>query len=83
MALLDLGGPLRQFGLETSPCSLVVESVLLLEQPEGFLCAKLSDPCKVLHPMAIQYFSSLQFARPRAQRAFDCLGLNGCFCGHG
>jgi hypothetical protein len=39
MALLDLGCALGQFGLETSPCVVVVVGVLLLKQSERFFGA--------------------------------------------
>ena len=39
MALLDLGGSLRQFGLETSPDILLIVVVLLLKESERFFGA--------------------------------------------
>jgi hypothetical protein len=39
MALLDLGCAFGQFGLETSPCVVVVVGVLLLDEPKGFFGA--------------------------------------------
>jgi hypothetical protein len=53
MALLDLDGSLRQFGLETSPDSLLIVVVLLEEQAEGFFRTKLGNPRNVFHTKTI------------------------------
>jgi hypothetical protein len=53
VALFDLCGSLRQFGLETSPDSLLIVVVLLEEQAEGFLRTKLGNSRKVFHTETI------------------------------
>jgi hypothetical protein len=53
VALFNLGGSLRQFGLETSPDSLLIVVVLLEEQAEGFFRAQLGNSCEIFHPEAI------------------------------
>jgi hypothetical protein len=70
MALLNLGGSLREFGFKSSPCVVVVVGVLLLDEPKGFFGAQLCNPREVPHPEAIQHFSSLQLALTQTQRAF-------------
>jgi hypothetical protein len=74
MALPDLGGSPRQFGLEARPCALFLVAVFLCEQAECFLGAQLRDPREVLHSESIQNLNAGQFACTAAQRAFDCLG---------
>ena len=80
--LPDLGGSLRQFGLEARPSVLLVVVVLLLEQAEGFLRAELGNAGSVPHSEAIQYFSALQLAFAQTEGAFDGLGRNGRLSGH-
>ncbi|MGA8344778.1 MAG: hypothetical protein WB781_22800 [Candidatus Sulfotelmatobacter sp.] len=53
MALLDLCGSLREFGLEPSPDSLLIVVVLLEEQAEGFFRTKLGNPRNVFHTETI------------------------------
>ena len=71
MSLPDLGGSLRQFGLEARPYALVVVIVFALEQAEGFFGAELRNASEVLDPEAIQNLSALQFPRTATQRALD------------
>lgn len=74
MALLNLGGSLRQFGLETSPDSLLIVVVLLEEQAEGFFRTKLGNAGGILNAEAIQNLGSLQFAFAQTERARDGVG---------
>jgi hypothetical protein len=53
MALFNLGGSLRQFGLETSPDSLLIVVVHLEKQAEGFFRAQLGNSREVLHAESI------------------------------
>jgi hypothetical protein len=53
MALLDLCGSLRQFGLESSPDILLVVVVLSEGQAEGFFRAQLGNSCEIFHTEAI------------------------------
>ena len=62
MALFNLGGSLRQFGLETSPDSLLIMVVLLEEQAEGFFRTKLGNAGEILNAEAIQDLGALQLA---------------------
>jgi hypothetical protein len=82
VALLDLGGSPRQFGLAPSPVVLAGMFLLLLEEPEGFLGAKLGNAGKIFDAKAIKHLGALQLAFAQAQRAFDSLGRNGWFGGH-
>ena len=74
VALPDLGGSLRQFGLEARPYVLVVVIVLLREQAEGFFGTELCYAGEVLDSEAIQNLGSLQFARAQTQRALNRFG---------
>src|ERR1035437_7368356 len=74
VALLDLSRSLRQFGLEASPCSLVVVGVFLLEQPEGFFGRELSNSGEVLDAEAVENLCPFQLAFAQAKRAFDAFG---------
>ena len=74
MALFNLGGSLRQFGLETSPDSLLIVVVLLEEQAEGFFRTKLGNSGEILNAEAIQNLSSFQFAFAQTKRALDGVG---------
>ncbi|MGO9085931.1 MAG: hypothetical protein ACLQBK_11945 [Candidatus Sulfotelmatobacter sp.] len=82
VALPDLGGSLRQFGLEARPSDLVVVCVLLLKQAESFLSAELSHAGKVFDPKAIQNLGSLECAFPQTEWAFDGLVHRGRLSGH-
>jgi hypothetical protein len=73
MALFNLGGSLRQFGLETSPNSLLIMVVLLEEQAEGFF-TKLGNAGEILNAEAIQNLGSLQFAFAQTEWALDGVG---------
>src|ERR1017187_7501153 len=53
LALLDLGSSLREFGLESSPCIMVVVGVLLLEHAESFFRTQLGNAGEIPHPEAI------------------------------
>ena len=55
MLVSDLGSPLCQFCLESSPRALVLVIVFVLEQPECLFCAQLSDTGEVLDAEAIQH----------------------------
>jgi hypothetical protein len=70
VALFDLCGSLRQFGLETSPASLLIVVVLLEEQAEGFFRTKLGNAGEILNTESIQNFSPFQLALTQTQRAF-------------
>jgi hypothetical protein len=54
VSLCDVGSALRQFGLEPCPHILLVLLLFLEEQPNGFLCAELSDSGEVLHTETIK-----------------------------
>jgi hypothetical protein len=82
MALLDLCGSLRQFGLETSPDSLLIVVVLLEEQAEGFFRTKLGNAGEILNTESIQNLGTLQLALAQTQWALDGVGQNGWFGGH-
>ena len=71
VTLPDLGGSLREFGLEARPYVLLVVIVLLREQSEGFFGTQLGYAGEVLDPEAIQNLSALQFPRTATQRALD------------
>ena len=62
VALFDLCGSLRQFGLETSPDSLLIVVMLLEEQAEGFFRTKLGNAGEILNTEAIQNLGSFQLA---------------------
>jgi len=66
VTLLNLGGSLGEFGLEPSPCALVVVRVLLAEQPECFLCGQLGDASEITDSKPIQNLGALQFSCARA-----------------
>jgi hypothetical protein len=53
MAPFNLRCSLRQFGLETSPDSLLIVVVLLEEQAEGFFRTKLGNAGEILHAESI------------------------------
>jgi hypothetical protein len=74
MALLDLCGSLRKFGLETSPDSLLIAVVLLEEQAEGFFRTELGNAGEVFYTETIQNLSSLQIAFAQTERALDGVG---------
>jgi hypothetical protein len=82
VALLNFGSPLVEFSFEASPCSLVVVGVFLLEQPEGFLGAELSDTGEVLDPETVEHLGALQLAFAQAKRAFDGFGRHRQLGGH-
>jgi hypothetical protein len=48
--------------------------MLLLEQPEGFLCAELRDSGEITDAEAIQNLGAAEFARAIAQRTLDSFG---------
>jgi hypothetical protein len=79
VALLNLGSVLRQFGLEASPCVLMVVGVLLLEQPEGFLGAELGNAGKILDAESVENLSPFQPAFAQTQRALDGFVWQGQF----
>src|ERR1019366_2523884 len=43
----------------------------------GFLCAKLGDTGKILHPQPLKNFGAAEFALTKAERAFDGFGHGG------
>jgi hypothetical protein len=53
VALFNVSGSPCQFGLEASPDILIIVLVLLLEQAEGFLGAKLGNAGEILHAESI------------------------------
>jgi len=70
----NLGGSLRQFGLETRPDILLIVVVLLEEQAEGFFRTKLGNAGEVFHPETIQNLGSFQFAFAQTQWALYGIG---------
>jgi len=57
--LPDLGNPLRQFGLETSPPVLVLPVMAVLEQTEGFFRAELCNSGEIADAEAVENLGSL------------------------
>ena len=53
VALFNVSSSPRPFGLEASPDILIIVLVLLLEQAEGFLSAKLDNAGEILHAESI------------------------------
>ncbi|MGA9987069.1 MAG: hypothetical protein WBP69_04760, partial [Terriglobales bacterium] len=53
VALFNVSSSPRPFGLEASPDILIIVLVLLLEQAEGFLSAKLGNAGEILHAESI------------------------------
>jgi hypothetical protein len=71
VSLLNVGGSLRQLGIKSCPCALMVVRVLLAEQAKCFLGAELRNSRKLLNPKAIQNFGSLEAAYAHTEGTFD------------
>jgi hypothetical protein len=71
VTLLNLGGSLGEFGLEPSPCALVVVRVLLAEQSECLFSAECCHTSKIFHAKAVENFSPLQVAYAHTEGTFD------------
>ena len=82
MSPFDLGGSLRQFGLETSPDILLIVVVLLEEQTEGFFRTQLGNAGEILNTEAVQHLSSLQLAFAQTKRALNGFGRHRQLGGH-
>jgi hypothetical protein len=67
----DLGCALSEFGLEPSPCALVVVRVLIAEQPECLFSTERCHTSKVFHAEAVENLSPLEIAHTQTERAFD------------
>ena len=74
VSLLNIGGSLRQLGIKSCPCALVVVSVLLAEQPECLFSAECCHTSKIFYAEAVENFSPLQVAYAQTQRTFDFAG---------
>jgi hypothetical protein len=66
VALSHVSGTFRQFDFKARPCALVLVIVFALEEPEGFLCAELSNASEISDAKPIQYLRPLQLASARA-----------------
>jgi hypothetical protein len=71
MTLSDFCGSLRQFRFEAIPHALLIVTMFLREQSEGFFGTQLCYAGEVHYSKAIQNLSAPQFPRTATQRALD------------